>query len=218
LDRDGKPEPGVGTVADDGGDTDPARLDDGQALPRVRSLPRPLLDLCIRNPLLRFPTGRSAGRAMVLDHPGGAAAAVEERLMSGGTIRFVPATDMPSAIRSDPTAAGPYIDHIRTRGDVFSPSLREAASIRSAAIEHIIAEDPTLPAGRVEAEADDVCAILFSDALSKTLRSLKRKADDVERQTGANNLFLCIGTLAWTGDDGRGGEAPLFLIPVRLSG
>lgn len=201
---------------DDGSER--ARLDDGDIPPRIRSWLRSLLDLSFRNPLLRMPSGRSAGRAMVLDLPAGAAAAVEDQLMSGGTLRFLPATDMPSALRADPTATALYIEHIRSRGEVFSPGFREAAAYRRAVIEEITSSDPALPAGTVEQNAEALCADVFSKMLTKTLRSLKRKADDVERQTGANNLFLCIGTLAWTGDDGRDGQAPLFLIPVRLSG
>ena len=195
-----------------------ARLTGDTIPPRVRTWLRSLLDLSYRNPLLRMPTGRSAGRAMVLDLPAGAAAAVEDRLMGGSPIRFLPATDMPSAIRSEPANVQPYIDHIRTRGEVFFPGLSDASAMRASVINGLTLEHPTMPAGLVERNADQICAAAIDDNLTKTLRSLKRKADDVERQTGANNLFLCIGTLAWTGDDGRGGQAPLFLIPVRLNG
>lgn len=215
MDHARNPGPSTTTTEDQ---SDRARLDDRDFPPRVRSWLRSLLDLSFRNPLLRMPSGRSVRRALLVDLPIGAAAAVEDRLMSGGEIRFLPATDIPSAVRSDPSDVTPYIQHIRSRGEVFFPSLSEAAAVRRKVIEQITEEQPALPAGVVEDHAESFCERLFTGELTKALRSLKRRADDVEHQTGSNNLFLCVGTLAWTGDDGRGGQAPLFLIPVRLSG
>ncbi len=49
------------------------------------------------------------------------------------------------------------------------------------------------------------------------LRSLARKARSIEEETGANNLYLALGTLVWSDGD-RELTSPLFLVPVRLSG
>jgi hypothetical protein len=189
-----------------------------EAPPRVRNWLRSLLDLTYRNPLLRMPTGGRSNRALVLDLPPGGAAAVEDRLMGGQSIRIVPATAAPSAMRSESADATRYVAHLRDRGEVYLPSLGDLGAQLDAAAEAITEQFPDIPAGQLEVRAERLCEEVFSDLVSKALRSLKRKADDVERQTGANNLFLCIGLLTWTGKDGKDGSAPLFLIPVRISG
>jgi len=54
-------------------------------------------------------------------------------------------------------------------------------------------------------------------AYTSRLRSLARKARTVVEETGSNNLFLALGSLAWE-DAGRHATAPLFLLPVVLQG
>ncbi|GAA1772309.1 DUF3320 domain-containing protein [Kocuria aegyptia] len=51
-----------------------------------------------------------------------------------------------------------------------------------------------------------------------TLDGLRRKAKVVLEETGANNLFVTIGALAWQDRTGKEGLAPLFLLPVTLTG
>jgi hypothetical protein len=47
------------------------------------------------------------------------------------------------------------------------------------------------------------------------LRGLVRKAKTIVEETGANNLFLALGSMVWE-DAGREARAPLFLLPVTL--
>lgn len=47
------------------------------------------------------------------------------------------------------------------------------------------------------------------------VRGIQRRARTVIEETGANNLFLTLGTLEWQ-DGGREARAPLFLLPVTL--
>ncbi len=209
-------EPGTIDVAPQGVD-ERARLEQ-QVPPRVRNWLRSLLDLSYRNPLLRLPSGGRSLRTLMLDLPHGGAAVLEDRLMGGSSVRIAPATSAPSALRSNAGDPQPYLDHIKSRGEVFFPGLSDMASELSAATRAVLDARPGTPAGTVEMLAEELCTEHFSTLVNKTLRSLKRKADDIERQTGANNLFLCIGMLEWTGKDGKDGKAPLFLVPVRLTG
>jgi hypothetical protein len=50
------------------------------------------------------------------------------------------------------------------------------------------------------------------------LRAIKREAESLEQETGSNYLYLTLGTLVHTRPDGREARAPLFLMPVRLTG
>lgn len=52
-------------------------------------------------------------------------------------------------------------------------------------------------------------------AYTARLRALARKARTIVEETGANNLFLALGSLTWE-DAGREATAPLFLVPVTL--
>lgn len=51
-----------------------------------------------------------------------------------------------------------------------------------------------------------------------TLDGLRRKAKVALEETGANNLFVTIGALSWKDRTGKEGLAPLFLLPVTLTG
>ncbi len=76
-----------------------------------------------------------------------------------------------------------------------------------------------------EVDAAQLAAILTGEravfvamttaAYTSRLRGLARKARTVLEETGANNLFLALGSLAWE-DAGREATAPLFLLPVVL--
>lgn len=52
----------------------------------------------------------------------------------------------------------------------------------------------------------------------KTLDGLRRKAKVAIEETGANNLFVTIGALSWKDRAGKDALAPLFLVPVTLTG
>ncbi|WP_313812776.1 DUF4011 domain-containing protein [Glutamicibacter sp.] len=63
--------------------------------------------------------------------------------------------------------------------------------------------------------------VLFTTHTEKEYRrrltALQRKAKEDLQESGADSLYLGIGTLEWE-DGSRTGKAPLFLIPVRLLG
>ncbi len=63
-------------------------------------------------------------------------------------------------------------------------------------------------------------AMVEASSLSRRMRTLQREARTLEQETGSNYLFLTLGALVHSADR-RGGQecrAPLFLMPVRLSG
>lgn len=68
-------------------------------------------------------------------------------------------------------------------------------------------------------EALDRRASIFTDLAVDTylsqLRSLAYKARTVSEETGANNLYLVLGTLNWE-LDGRALRSPLILVPIHL--
>ncbi len=55
-----------------------------------------------------------------------------------------------------------------------------------------------------------------AEAYDARLRGLAYKARTVIEETGANNLYLAMGTLSWS-LDGRELRSPLVLVPVRLT-
>jgi hypothetical protein len=50
------------------------------------------------------------------------------------------------------------------------------------------------------------------------LRAMKREADTLEQETGSNYLYLTLGTLVHPKPNGGEARAPLFLLPVRITG
>ncbi|MDN4483202.1 DUF4011 domain-containing protein [Demequina lignilytica] len=56
------------------------------------------------------------------------------------------------------------------------------------------------------------------DRYTTRLTGLQRRARTVEQETGANNLYLTLGSLNWTDGTRERVDAPLFLLPVRLVG
>ena len=50
------------------------------------------------------------------------------------------------------------------------------------------------------------------------LRNMKREADTLEQETGSNYLYLTLGTLVHPKPNGGEARAPLFLLPVRITG
>ncbi|WP_120005035.1 DUF4011 domain-containing protein [Nesterenkonia muleiensis] len=68
-----------------------------------------------------------------------------------------------------------------------------------------------------------IFAVLGFTEFLRRLRSLQRRARTTAEETGADPLYVAAGLLTWEeagprGGRSRGGRAPLFLIPVTLSG
>ena len=182
------------------------------APPRVESWKRSLLNLTFANPLLRM----KPSATFRLELPGGIAAAVENRLMDDAEVEILPATAAPSALRSGGDIATAYEQSIGRDGRVFWIDVREV----DREIEKLmqLPRYSDLPVARARIEVEHDLGEVLGAEIAKQLRSLKRKADDIERQSGTNNLFLCVGLLEWTGIDQKRGLAPLFLVPVRFTG
>ncbi|MFZ4433514.1 MAG: DUF4011 domain-containing protein [Microthrixaceae bacterium] len=209
-------EPPIGSPArddPDGSKTESPLPSDQELAPsRVESWKRSLLNLTFANPLLRM----KKSAMFRLELPGGIGAAVENRLMGDAEVEILPATAAPSALRSGVDIATSYERSIGRDGRVFWPDVREVDREIEQFMQHPDLSGLPVALARIEAEA-------FLDKrrraeIAKHLRSLKRKADDIERQSGTNNLFLCVGLLEWMGIDHNRGSAPLFLVPVRFTG
>lgn len=72
---------------------------------------------------------------------------------------------------------------------------------------------------RILIEERRIFAILGFSEFEKRLRSLQRRANTTAEETGAHPLYCAIGALRWEDPGGkRGGHAPLFLVPVTLTG
>lgn len=78
-----------------------------------------------------------------------------------------------------------------------------------------------LPAETLEAVLRNELVVHTDHTASRhegTLDGLRRKAKVVLEETGANNLFVTIGALSWKDRTGKEALAPLFLLPVTLTG
>lgn len=96
--------------------------------------------------------------------------------------------------------------------------LRPADAIESIDVGRGITDATALPPERLAsllAESRSIFADLRSDAYLSRLRSLAHKARTIEEESGANNLYLALGSLTWR-IDAQELRSPLILIPVRL--
>ena len=208
-----------------GGETERAVMDAIDAPPRVKSWLRSLLDLTFTNPLLRM--GGAAGTRGVyrFELPDGLLGPIEDRLMGAGSVDIRLATQAPAALLRDPADVTGLAAELTNSGRLYSPDLvtyeKETARIRTQVAE----TEPSFPPAQVAKVTADFLGVEYGKELDRQLGALRRKAREIETQTGANTLFLTIGTMEWTETGtsrGRNtnnqGRAPLFLIPVRLSG
>ena len=96
-----------------------------------------------------------------------------------------------------------------TPGDAFDNVYLHRDGIQSAAELPPEVLDETLLA------TASVFTDLSSEAYVTRLRNLAYKARTVEEETGANNLYLALGTLVWE-LDGKHLRSPLVLVPLHL--
>jgi hypothetical protein len=76
-----------------------------------------------------------------------------------------------------------------------------------------------LPDERVASQLLDKLAVytdVSSGGYTTRMRGLAYKARTIQEETGANNLYLALGSLAWS-LDGKQLRSPLILVPVRLT-
>ena len=158
-----------------------AELDPKDRLARWQ---RRLLDLSLRNVLLNFRPGK---KALLLEV---AAAAFEDVLAEGKTIKLLPSRDVMAG--SDPRSQ--QLHEARHPEDLHGAQAAEALQRREVFIR---LEDADLEARLVE---------------------LYRGARNALQEGGANTLFVALGFLVWTRPDKPEVriKAPLILLPVVL--
>ncbi|MEO6122793.1 MAG: DUF4011 domain-containing protein [Ilumatobacteraceae bacterium] len=193
-----------------------------EAPPRVRAWLKSLLDLSFANPLIDLRPGKSSFR---FELPPGMLDAVEDRLMQGGNIELLPASRVPARVLDADDLGAALLRDFTANGQLYSPDVATLEPAIDTAKRAALAADPTLPPARAQRAAEDQIAASMSATLESSISLLRRKAREIESQAGSNNLFLTIGALRWTeppvsGQRKREGPAtaPLFLIPVRISG
>jgi hypothetical protein len=101
---------------------------------------------------------------------------------------------------------------VKLAGGVDSSELQKLAGIRVAsevAPESMIA---------LFQQSRRVYSGLDDEKHRRQLRAMKREADTLEQESGSNYLYLTLGTLVHSRADGSEARAPLFLLPVRLTG
>jgi hypothetical protein len=101
---------------------------------------------------------------------------------------------------------------VRVSGGSDSTELQKLAGIRAASE---IAPDVMTT---IFSTTRTVFSALDDEKHRRQLRAMKREADTLEQESGSNYLYLTLGTLVHTRADGREARAPLFLLPVRLTG
>lgn len=150
---------------------------------RVQRWRSDLLDLSLRNPLLKL----SDSRGLQLLVPSRTLGEFEDRLNSNQPIRLLPHRDL-SAI---------HIGRGLTSARELPEEEREAVFL------------------------DENAVYAFSPRyhVRQRLTSLRRDARTAKEETGANSLFLTLGSFRWKDRSGtKEGRAPLYLLPVRLTG
>jgi len=101
---------------------------------------------------------------------------------------------------------------VRVSGGVDSSELQKLAGIRTASE---VAGDAMVT---IFSTTRTVYSALDDEKHRRQLRAMKREADTLEQESGSNYLYLTLGTLIHSKADGSEARAPLFLLPVRLTG
>ncbi|WP_238994285.1 DUF4011 domain-containing protein [Actinomyces sp. 565] len=104
-------------------------------------------------------------------------------------------------LKVPPELVGDFEDIVNKRDNLALRPARGAAQAADDAMELL--------------EAHTVGAVLGSKEYVRRLQSMAASARTTLKDTGANNLYLAIGTLSWYAD-GRRVRSPLILVPVKL--
>jgi len=203
------------------------RLEAFKAPRRVLSWMDTLLDLTFRNRLLKMPVSepspwekkRRAGM-LTLDLVPRQLASVEDRLMSGMPVTLLPGNAAPPRLLDDGWAEDEVNAFFEETGQLFWPDPMEVDQVVAELRAQLQEEQPEENPFELGNKARFIAAGLVGEALDKRIRSLRNAARELEAQTGSNHLFATIGTLTWKepAPGNQHGRAPLFLIPVRVSG
>lgn len=153
---------------------------------------------------------------------------------------FRPADDAPRRVRAwkrtllDLTLRNPLLNLPKTAGRGIEFVLPPDGLARLEDLIHggksvtLIARDEVGPGAVIDADPDLLLSAELTDkratvdVLTSTyrdrLRNLRRTANALEQETGANYLYLALGALVHPKRDGTFAKAPLFLLPVRIEG
>lgn len=93
----------------------------------------------------------------------------------------------------------------------------ELAELHRAQGARTAAEVDPVAVRRILLEESRLFAALTRGEYHRRLRNLARKAKVAAEETGTSSLYLALGTLEWK-ERAKEGRAPLFLIPVQLTG
>jgi hypothetical protein len=203
------------------------RLEAFEAPGRVLAWMDSLLDLTFRNRLLRMPAPEPApwdkkkrAGMLTFDLVPRQLASVEDRLMSGVPVTLLPGNAAPSRLLDAGWAEDEVNAFFEETGQLFWPAPLEVDDVVTGVRKDLEEKHPEENPFRLGGIARGIVADLVGKALDKRIKSLRNAARDLEAQTGSNHLFATIGTLSWKepGPGNQIGRAPLFLIPVRVSG
>ena len=199
------------------------RMSAFDAPPRIRSWLNSLLDLSFANPLISLKSGRGTFK---FDLPPGLLHGLEDRVMGAESfIELLPASKVPARILDEDNLDAALAAEFAATGRIYFPDVSTLEPSIDAIKRRTIEQDPTLPPTTAQLHAESVVAAEMQQQLDTSIAALRRKAREIESQTGSNNLFLTIGALQWTEPPAPGmrkreglATAPLFLIPVRITG
>ncbi|MGQ0466145.1 MAG: DUF3320 domain-containing protein [Sporichthyaceae bacterium] len=114
-------------------------------------------------------------------------------------------------------------DGLGTFEDIVSAGksivLRPLDQIEAVDAERGVRDASQLPPDRLTYQLVEKTAVwtdVASGGYLTRLRGLAHRARTIEEETGANNLYLTLGSLVWN-VDGKPLRSPLILVPVRLS-
>ena len=203
--------------------TEARRMSAFDAPPRIRSWLNSLLDLSFANPLISLKAGRGTFK---FDLPPGLLDALEDRVMGADSfIELLPASKVPARVLDEENLDAALAADFAATGRIYFPDVATLEPGIDAVKRKAMEQDPALPATTAQLHAESLVAAEMQQQLDTSIAALRRKAREIESQTGSNNLFLTIGALQWTEPPAPGmrkrdgmATAPLFLIPVRISG
>jgi hypothetical protein len=199
---------------------------------RVRQWLASLLDLSRRNRLLNLSVNSSqwlGARCIEFDVPLGLLPVIEDRINGERGIEIAPPTRLPMTAREGGHLESELVADFQRTGRLYWPPacvlpdvIKDARRLVEQEAER---QGRRLPAAEVERTAADMVSRTVEAALHTRLAGLKQSTKEIEDLTGSNSLFLTIGMLSWEEDAvgyrGKGvatWSAPLFLVPVKLTG
>lgn len=194
---------------------------------RVRKWMDALLDISNTNPLINlsqlpvFVAEKSSRgkRGVNLPMVTGLLPMVEDRLMSGETIRAVCLHRLDSSLLNNPTAEN-ICKQFGANGTLAIGPVEGYNKVIENFREKYISEG--LAPSQALSMAQGLFEKIHESEATKRFRSLKKLADETEAESATNQLFLTIGSLVWDspgeGNSYKQVRSPLFVVPVRLGG